>query len=84
MRDIFEALGGNATSLSEEKASYQCVKQLQSLVKDVGIPQTLRGFDIPESALQRLTEDGVQQNEFLLAVLYLFMKRHTSHLPIGL
>ncbi|MDN3362966.1 iron-containing alcohol dehydrogenase [Priestia megaterium] len=65
MRDIFEALGGNATSLSEEKASYQCVKQLQSLVKDVGIPQTLRGFDIPESALQRLTEDGVQQKRIL-------------------
>lgn len=65
MRDIFEALAGNATSLSEEEASYQCVKQLQSLVKDVGIPQTLRGFDIPESALQKLTEDGVQQKRIL-------------------
>jgi alcohol dehydrogenase class IV len=65
MRDIFEALGGNANSLSEEEASYQCVKQLQSLVKDVGIPQTLRGFDIPESALQKLTEDGVQQKRIL-------------------
>ncbi|WP_257062267.1 iron-containing alcohol dehydrogenase [Priestia megaterium] len=65
MRDIFEALGGNATSLSEEEASYQCVKQLQSLVKDVGIPQTLRGFDIPESALQKLTGDGVQQKRIL-------------------
>jgi alcohol dehydrogenase len=65
MRDIFEALGGNVTSLSEEKASYQCVKQLQSLVKDVGIPQTLRGFDIPESALQKLTADGVQQKRIL-------------------
>ncbi|MCM3185600.1 iron-containing alcohol dehydrogenase [Priestia megaterium] len=65
MRDIFEALGGNATSLSEEEASYQCVKQLQSLVKDVGIPQTLRGFDIPEYALQKLTEDGVQQKRIL-------------------
>ncbi|MDD1514278.1 iron-containing alcohol dehydrogenase [Priestia megaterium] len=65
MRDIFEALGGNATSLSEEEASYQCVKQLQSLVKDVGIPQTLRGFDIPEHALQKLTEDGVQQKRIL-------------------
>ncbi|MED4027991.1 iron-containing alcohol dehydrogenase [Priestia megaterium] len=65
MRDIFEALGGNATSLSEEEASYQCVKQLQSLVKDVGIPQTLRGFDIPESALQKLTGDGVLQKRIL-------------------
>lgn len=65
MRDIFEALGGNATSLSTEEASYQCVKHLQSLVKDVGIPQTLRGFDIPESALQKLTEDGVQQKRIL-------------------
>lgn len=65
MRDIFEALGGNATSLSTEEASYQCVKHLQSLVKDVGIPQTLRGFDIPESALQKLTEDGVEQKRIL-------------------
>ncbi|WP_230932806.1 iron-containing alcohol dehydrogenase [Priestia sp. TSO9] len=65
MRDIFEALGGNANSLSEEEASYQCVKQLQSLVKEVGIPQTLRGFDIPESALQKLTKDGVQQKRIL-------------------
>ncbi|MGG0521763.1 iron-containing alcohol dehydrogenase [Priestia aryabhattai] len=65
MRDIFEALGGNATSLSTEEASYQCVKHLQSLVKDVGIPQTLRGFNIPESALQKLTEDGVQQKRIL-------------------
>ncbi|WP_209366786.1 iron-containing alcohol dehydrogenase [Priestia megaterium] len=65
MQDIFEALGGNATSLSTEEASYQCVKHLQSLVKDVGIPQTLRGFDIPESALQKLTEDGVQQKRIL-------------------
>ncbi|AEN89312.1 Iron-containing alcohol dehydrogenase [Priestia megaterium WSH-002] len=65
MRDIFEALGGNATSLSTEEASYQCVKHLQTLVKDVGIPQTLRGFDIPESALQKLTEDGVQQKRIL-------------------
>ena len=65
MRDIFEALGGNVSSLSEEEASYQCVKQLQSLVKDVGIPQTLRGFNIPESALQKLTADGVQQKRIL-------------------
>ncbi|MGB3891916.1 iron-containing alcohol dehydrogenase [Priestia megaterium] len=65
MRDIFEALGGSANSLSTEEASYQCVKQLQSLVEDVGIPQTLRGFDIPESALQKLTEDGVQQKRIL-------------------
>ncbi|MED3952511.1 iron-containing alcohol dehydrogenase [Priestia aryabhattai] len=65
MRDIFEALGGNATSLSTEEASYQCVKHLQSLIKDVGIPQTLRRFDIPESALQKLTEDGVQQKRIL-------------------
>ncbi|WP_154992445.1 iron-containing alcohol dehydrogenase [Priestia megaterium] len=65
MRDIFEALGGNATSLSTEEASYQCVKHLQSLVEDVGIPQTLRGFNIPESALQKLTEDGVQQKRIL-------------------
>ncbi|WP_017725803.1 iron-containing alcohol dehydrogenase [Halalkalibacterium ligniniphilum] len=65
MADILNALGGNSTYLSEEEASYKCVEELERLVKDVGIPSTLAGFDIPASALESLTQDGVKQKRIL-------------------
>ena len=65
MGDILNALGGNSQFLSEEEASYECVRQLERLVQDVGIPSTLGGFDIPTSALESLTEDGVKQKRLL-------------------
>ncbi|MDM5338468.1 iron-containing alcohol dehydrogenase [Fictibacillus enclensis] len=65
MADILNALGGNSSYLSEEDASYKCVEELERLVKEVGIPSTLAEFDIPESALERLTQDGVQQRRIL-------------------
>jgi alcohol dehydrogenase len=65
MADILEALGGNSSFLSEEEASKKCVEHLEQLVKDVGIPSTLGGFNIPETALEQLTEDGVQQKRLL-------------------
>lgn len=65
MGDILEAMGGNRSFLSDEEASIKCVEELTRLVKDVGIPQTLQGFSIPESALEKLTEDGVKQKRLL-------------------
>ncbi|MCP3763036.1 iron-containing alcohol dehydrogenase [Domibacillus sp. A3M-37] len=65
MSDILDALGGNSALLSDEEASYKCVEELERIVKDVGIPSTLGGFDIPESALESLTKDGVQQKRIL-------------------
>ena len=65
MNDILNALGGNSHFLSEEEGSYECVLQLERLVQDVGIPGTLGGFDIPLSALDSLTEDGVKQKRLL-------------------
>ncbi|WP_226655227.1 iron-containing alcohol dehydrogenase [Pseudalkalibacillus hwajinpoensis] len=65
MGDILNALGGNSQFLSEEEASYECVRQLERLVQDVGIPGTLGGFDIPTSALESLTEDGLKQKRLL-------------------
>ena len=65
MADILEAIGGNSAFLSDEEASYKCVEELQRIVKDVGIPSTLAGFDIPESALESLTADGVKQKRLL-------------------
>jgi len=65
MVDILNALGGNGSYLSEEEASYKCVEELERLVRDVGIPSTLSEFQIPESALEQLTQDGVQQKRIL-------------------
>ncbi|MBS2971019.1 iron-containing alcohol dehydrogenase [Metabacillus sp. KIGAM252] len=65
MEDILTALGKHSTGLSEEEASYKCVEEFQQLVKDVGIPSTLAGFDVPESALEDLTRDGVKQKRIL-------------------
>ncbi|MDM5201532.1 iron-containing alcohol dehydrogenase [Fictibacillus enclensis] len=65
MGDILNALGGNSAFLSDEEASYRCVEELKRLVNDVGIPNTLSGFDVPESALESLTQDGVKQKRIL-------------------
>lgn len=65
LADILNALGGNSTFLSEEEASYQCIAKLERLVQDVGIPPTLSGFQIPESALESLTQDGLKQKRLL-------------------
>ena len=65
MGDILNALGGNSSFMSEEEASYACVEELKRIVKDVSVPQTLADFNIPESALESLTEDGVKQKRLL-------------------
>ncbi|CAH0347453.1 iron-containing alcohol dehydrogenase [Bacillus sp. CECT 9360] len=65
MADILNALGGNASNVSEEEASIRCVEELKRMVEDVGIPGTLGEFGIPEEALEKLTEDGVKQKRLL-------------------
>jgi alcohol dehydrogenase len=65
MADILNALGGNSCFLSEEEASYRCIEELERIVRDVGIPRTLGGFNIPESALESLTKDAVGQKRLL-------------------
>lgn len=65
MKDIVEAMGFNTDGLSQQEASYKCGEELRRLVEDVNIPLTLKGFDIPETALQSLTEDGVKQERIL-------------------
>ncbi|TWT04916.1 iron-containing alcohol dehydrogenase [Planomicrobium sp. CPCC 101079] len=65
MADILDALGGNSSFLSDKEASYKCVDELKRIVQDVGIPSTLAGFNIPETALDSLTADGVKQKRIL-------------------
>lgn len=65
MTDIYGALGYNSMQLSEEEASIKCVKELRHLVKDVGIPLTLKEFKIKETDLQDLTKDALNQKRLL-------------------
>ncbi|MER2261575.1 MAG: iron-containing alcohol dehydrogenase [Psychrobacillus sp.] len=65
MKDIYEAMGFSSSNLSQEESSYKCVAELKRLVEDVGIPSTLQGFEIPESALESLTEDATKQKRIL-------------------
>ncbi|KON88539.1 alcohol dehydrogenase [Sporosarcina globispora] len=65
MKDIYEAMGFSSTNLSQVEASLKCVAELERLVKDVNIPQTLRSFNIPEEALEELTNDAIKQKRLL-------------------
>ncbi|WP_144787607.1 iron-containing alcohol dehydrogenase [Lysinibacillus fusiformis] len=65
MKDILDAMGLASAYLSQEEASYKCVDALQQLVQDVNIPSTLKGFHIPEEALEQLTDDATKQTRIL-------------------
>ncbi len=65
MKDILDAMGISSAYLSQEEASYKCVDALQQLVQDVNIPSTLKGFNIPEEALEQLTDDATKQIRIL-------------------
>lgn len=76
MADMLNALGGNSQYLSTEEASYECVHLLKRLVEDVEIPSTLKGFDVPESALEMLTEDATKQKRLLGRSPFALEKHH--------
>ncbi|MFT9819678.1 iron-containing alcohol dehydrogenase [Lysinibacillus sp. NPDC056185] len=65
MKDILDAMGISSAYLSQEEASYKCVDALKQLVHDVNIPSTLKGFNIPELALEQLTDDATKQTRIL-------------------
>ncbi|MGG2081928.1 iron-containing alcohol dehydrogenase [Lysinibacillus pakistanensis] len=65
LKDILDAMGISSAYLSQEEASYKCVDALQQLVQDVNIPSTLKGFHIPEDALEQLTDDATKQTRIL-------------------
>lgn len=65
LAEIFNTLVKNDHHLSEEEASYECVNELAKIVKDVGIPDTLKGFDVPETAIETLTQGGIEQKRLL-------------------
>ena len=60
---VLQALTGeyHGRHADTESASQQCIEELASMMKDIGIPQTLSGFNIPATATAKLTEDGIKQ-----------------------
>lgn len=65
MKDMLDAIGISSAYISQEEASYKCVDALKQLVQDVNIPSTLKGFNIPELALEQLTDDATKQTRIL-------------------
>lgn len=65
MKDMYEALGFDGRDLTAEEGSRKLIGALEDLVEEVGIPKTLQGFNVPESALDSLTDDGVKQKRIL-------------------
>jgi alcohol dehydrogenase class IV len=89
MGDIFAAMNGSATDINPEEASVKCIFSLISLLKDIGIPATLAGFNVPESALELLTADGFKQKRLLARcpmaltetdILNIYKKAFAGHL----
>jgi alcohol dehydrogenase len=62
---ILQTLTGKHYELNKEDASIKCVETLAELMNDIGIPKTLAGFNIPDSASHQLAEDGIKQKRLL-------------------
>ncbi|RYZ63071.1 MAG: iron-containing alcohol dehydrogenase [Chitinophagaceae bacterium] len=62
---VLPALTGKYYDLPEEKASVKCIEVLATLMKDIGIPQTLAGYEIPPEAARALAKDGIKQKRLL-------------------
>ena len=62
---ILQTLTGNHYELNKEEASIKCVETLAALMNEIGIPKTLGGFNIPDSATKHLAEDGIKQKRLL-------------------
>ena len=65
LRDILSALDESSYDLPDESAARQCITKLASLMREIGIPDTLTSFKIPESAIQSLASDAVKQKRLL-------------------
>ncbi len=51
--------------LTTDQAVNKCIDVLSDLLRDIGIPETLQQYNIPESALNSLTEDALLQKRLL-------------------
>jgi len=56
--NIARAMGVNIDGLSVEEGAKAAVSAVKQLSLDLGIPQTLREINIPETALEQLSKDA--------------------------
>ena len=56
--DIAKAMGVDITGMTVSEGAKAAVEAVKTLSKDLGIPQTLREINIPESALSQLANDA--------------------------
>lgn len=62
---VLPALTGTPHHLTEEEAAVKCIKVIAKLMQDIGIPQTLGGYQIPPEAAKALAQDGIKQKRLL-------------------
>jgi alcohol dehydrogenase len=64
-RDIAEALGEKVEHLNDDQAADAAIEAMTRICRYVEIPQSLREFDIPESALAEMAEEAAKQTRLL-------------------
>ncbi|KAB2336714.1 iron-containing alcohol dehydrogenase [Cytobacillus depressus] len=64
-RDIAEALGEKTDSLNDDEAAEAAIQAMIRICRYVEIPQSLREFDIPETALPELAQEAFKQTRLL-------------------
>lgn len=65
MKTILEMFGVESKELTDPEAAKKCVVLLGSLIKNIGIPDKLGDFGIPETAAMALAADGILQKRLL-------------------
>lgn len=65
MNKMAGALGLRTEGLNRRETALETVKELRNIVKDVGIPSTLKDFGIKEHDIDTLAKNGIEQKRLL-------------------
>lgn len=65
LRDVAVALGENVDGLNADQAADAAIEAMTRLCRYVEIPQSLREFNIPESALAEMAAEAMKQTRLL-------------------
>ncbi|MGF9821145.1 iron-containing alcohol dehydrogenase [Brevibacillus agri] len=63
--EIAQALGENVAGLNLDEAAEKAIEAMTRLCRYVEIPQSLREFNIPESAIAEMAEEAMKQTRLL-------------------
>ncbi|WP_099156914.1 iron-containing alcohol dehydrogenase [Virgibacillus ndiopensis] len=65
MKNVAKAFSLPINEKSDREIAQQVVRSLQDLIKDVGLPTTLRAYNIQSKDIENLTKNGVKQKRLL-------------------